>query len=376
MGHKAVAITDHGVVQAYPDAMSAAKKGNIKVIYGIEAYLVDDGVPIVSKAGDKTIEDTFVVFDLETTGFSSKNDKIIEIGAVKIEKGKIVDRFSEFVNPERSIPDKITELTSITDDMVDDKEAIDKILPRFIDFIGDSVVVAHNASFDVSFINKNCKDLKIEFENSVMDTVTLSRFLFPELKRYKLNVIAKHLGISLENHHRAVDDAKATADILLKSFEMLREKEIITLHSLNKEFLGNINIKKEPTHHLIILAKNAVGLKNLYKLVSKSNLEYFFKRPRMAKSLINEYKEGLIIGSACEAGQIYKEILKGKTKEELKNMIDFYDYLEIQPLGNNEFLVKNGSVKDEKELEEINKKICELGEFYNKPVVATCDVHF
>ncbi|EKN42914.1 DNA polymerase III PolC, partial [Clostridium botulinum CFSAN001627] len=227
-GHKAVAITDHGVVQAYPDAMSAAKKGNIKVIYGIEAYLVDDGVPIVSKAGDKTIEDTFVVFDLETTGFSSKNDKIIEIGAVKIEKGKIVDRFSEFVNPKRTIPDKITELTSITDNMVDDKETIDKILPRFIDFIGDSVVVAHNASFDVSFINKNCKDLKIEFENSVMDTVTLSRFLFPELKRHKLNVIAKHLGISLENHHRAVDDAKATADILLKSFEMLREKEIIT----------------------------------------------------------------------------------------------------------------------------------------------------
>ncbi|ENK1241954.1 PolC-type DNA polymerase III [Clostridium botulinum] len=375
-GHKAVAITDHGVVQAYPDAMNAAKKSNIKVIYGIEAYLVDDGVPIVSKAEDKTIEDTFVVFDLETTGFSSKNDKIIEIGAVKIENGKVIDRFSEFVNPERNIPDKITELTSITDNMVEDKETIDKILPRFIEFIGDSVVVAHNAAFDVSFINKNCKDLKIEFKNSVMDTVTLSRFLFPELKRYKLNVIAKHLGISLENHHRAVDDAKATADILLKSFEMLKEKEITTLHNLNKEFLGNINIKKEPTYHLIILAKNAVGLKNLYKLVSKSNLEYFFKRPRMAKSLINEYKEGLIIGSACEAGQIYKEILKGKTKEELKNMVEFYDYLEIQPLGNNEFLVKNGSVKDEEELKEINKKICELGNFYNKPVVATCDVHF
>lgn len=246
-GHKAVAITDHGVVQAYPDAMNAAKKSNIKVIYGIEAYLVDDGVPIVSKTGDKTIEDTFVVFDLETTGFSSKNDKIIEIGAVKIENGKVIDRFSEFVNPERNIPDKITELTSITDNMVEDKETIDKILPRFIDFIGESVVVAHNADFDVSFINKNCKDLKIEFKNSVMDTVTLSRFLFPELKRYKLNVIAKHLGISLENHHRAVDDAKATADILLKCFEMLKEREITTLHNLNKEFLGNINIKKR-TH--------------------------------------------------------------------------------------------------------------------------------
>ncbi|NEZ46083.1 PolC-type DNA polymerase III [Clostridium niameyense] len=375
-GHKAVAITDHGVVQAYPEAMSASKKYNIKIIYGIEAYLVNDGVPIVEGEQNETIDDTFVVFDLETTGFSSENDKIIEIGAVKIQEGKIIDKFSTFVNPKMPIPNNIIELTNISDDMVENSETIENILPKFMNFIKDSIVVAHNAAFDVSFIRKSCKDLNIKFGNPVMDTVILSRYMFPELKRFKLNVVAKHLGISLENHHRAVEDARATGDILLKCFEMLKEREITDLKTLNKKFLENINIKKEPTHHLIILVKNQIGLKNLYKLVSTSNLEYFFKRPRMPKSLINKYREGLIIGSACEAGEIYKEVLRGKTKEELKALVDFYDYLEIQPLGNNEFMLRNGMVKSEEELIDINKRICELGKFYNKPVVATCDVHF
>ncbi|MEY7999616.1 PolC-type DNA polymerase III [Clostridium sp. Mt-5] len=374
--HKAIAITDHGVVQAYPEAMEAAKKNNIKIIYGIESYLVDDGVPIVINGDDRTLNDTYVVFDIETTGFSSINDSIIEIGAVKIKDEKVVDKFSEFVNPERAIPDRIVELTGIVDEMVENCGNIKEILPKFMKFIGDSVVVAHNASFDVGFIKKNCNDLNLKFDNPTMDTIPLCKFLFPELKKFKLNVVAKHLGISLENHHRAVDDAGATCDILLKCFKILRERDILNLYKLNEEFLSNIDIKKQTMYHLIILVKNQTGLKNLYKLVSQSNLNYFFKKPRMPKSLIMKYREGLIIGSACEAGQVYKEVLSGKSDEELKDMLNFYDYLEIQPIGNNMFLVKNGLVKDKIELENINKRICELGQKNNMPVVATGDVHF
>ncbi|MCY6372513.1 PolC-type DNA polymerase III [Clostridium ganghwense] len=375
-GHPAIAITDHGVVQAFPEAMDAAKKHNIKVLYGVEAYLVNDGVPVATNIDNKAIDDIFVVFDIETTGFSSVYDKIIEIGAVKIKNGTIIDSFSVFINPEIRIPYKITELTGITDDMVKEAETIDKILPKFMEFTKNSILVAHNANFDTSFIRKNCKDLNIEFNYGIMDTVLLAKFLFPELKRYKLNVIAKHLGVSLENHHRAVNDAKATADILLICFNLLKEKNIINLQDLNKEFLGNQDIKKSPTYHLIILVKNQVGLKNLYKLISTSNLDYFFRRPRMPKSLIQEYREGLIIGSACEAGEIYKAVFEGKSEEELNDMIKFYDYLEIQPIDNNEFMIKKGMVKDKEQLKDINKQICELGEKNNLPVVATCDVHF
>ncbi|MBV4418080.1 PolC-type DNA polymerase III [Clostridium tyrobutyricum] len=375
-GHKAIAITDHGVVQAYPEAMSAAKKYNIKVIYGVEAYLVDDGVPIAIGGEERNLDDTYVVFDIETTGLSSINDKIIEIGAVKIKDGKVIDRFSEFVNPQISIPGHIVDLTSITDAMVSSADSIDKILPKFIDFIGDSVVVAHNARFDTGFIKKNCKDMDMKFKNPIVDTVLLSRFLFPELKKFKLNVVAKHLGISLENHHRAVDDARATADILLRCFKILKDRNILNLGKINSEFLKNIDIKKEPTYHLIILVKNQIGLKNLYKLVSFSNLDYFFKRPRMPKSLIMKYKEGLIIGGACEAGQIYREVLSGKSDSELEHTLKFYDYMEIQPTGNNEFMIRNGTVNGKEELEKINRRICYLGDKYNLPVVATGDVHF
>ncbi|MCD3255569.1 PolC-type DNA polymerase III, partial [Clostridium botulinum C] len=375
-GHPAVAITDHGVVQAYPEAMDAAKKYNIKVIYGVEAYLVNDGVPIVTNVKGQTINNTFVVFDLETTGFSSEYDKIIEIGAVKIKNGNIIDSFSTFVNPEIKIPYNITELTSITNDDVKNADTIDNVLPKFMEFCKDSVLVAHNANFDMSFIRKNCNDLSIDNNYTFMDTVPLAKFLFPELKRYKLNTIAKHLGVSLENHHRAVDDAKATADILLCCFKLLDDMKITSLDSLNKEFLGNIDVKKLPTYHLIILAKNQVGLKNLYKLISYSNLDYFFRKPRMPKSLIEQYKEGLIIGSACEAGEVYKAVLEGKSQEELKEIIKFYDYLEIQPIMNNEFMLKKGIVKSEEQLKEVNRKIYNLGKENGLPIVATGDVHF
>lgn len=375
-GHKAIAITDHGVVQAYPEAMNAAKENNIKVIYGVEAYLVDDSIPAAQGADNVSIDDTYVVFDIETTGLSNRNDRIIEIGAVKIENGEKTGRFSEFVNPEVPIPANIVDLTNITDDMVSGADTIEKVLPKFMEFIGDSTVVAHNADFDTGFIKKYCRLMNIEFKNPILDTVPLSRFLFPELKRFKLDTICKHLGISLESHHRAVDDAGATANILLRCFKMLKNMGIHDLSKMNEEYLKNIDIKKQPTYHLIILVKNQTGLKNLYKLVSFSHIDYFFKRPRMPKSLIMKYREGLIIGGACEAGQVYREVLKGKSDEEMSKTLEFYDYLEVQPIGNNKFMLKNGTAKNEDELKYINKKICCLGEKYGLPVVATGDVHF
>ncbi|WP_369700394.1 PolC-type DNA polymerase III [Clostridium estertheticum] len=375
-GHSAVAITDHGVVQAFPEAMDAAKKNKIKVIYGVEGYLVDDGVPIVINNKGETLDDRFVVFDLETTGLSSENDKIIEIGALKIENGKIVDRFSEFVNPGIDIPYKIIELTGITNDNVSDAASIEEVLPKFLEFTKDSVLVAHNSDFDASFIKKNSQRLGLKFENAIMDTIPLAKYLLKDLKTFKLNTVAKYLGITLENHHRAVDDAKATADILLHCFGLLREKNILDLDTLNKEFLADFNVKKANTYHVIILVKNQIGLKNLYKLISFSNLEYFHRRPRLPKTLIEKYREGLIVGSACEAGQVYKEVLQGKSEEDINKIVKFYDYLEIQPLLNNKFMIKNGIVKDESELMDINRRICTIGDKNNMPVVATGDVHF
>ncbi|QLY82022.1 PolC-type DNA polymerase III [Clostridium intestinale] len=376
-GHPAIAITDHGVVQAYPEAMDAAKKHGIKVIYGLEGYLVDNGVPIVLNSKNQSIKDTYVVFDIETTGFSPKNDKIIEIGAVKVCDGKVIDRFSSFVNPERPIPFNITELTSIEDSMVKDASIINKVLPEFLDFCKGSVLVAHNAGFDCSFIKANCKNLSLEFSFSILDTVPLARFLYPDLKRVKLNIIAKHLGISLENHHRAVDDAKATAEILLKCFEKLVEDfNIDNLDKLNEEFLNNVDIGKLPMYHVIILAKNQVGLKNLYQLVSKAHLDNFYRKPRLPKTLISEFREGLIIGSACEAGQVYRSILDGKSQNEIEEIASFYDYLEIQPIDNNMFLIEKGNVKDREELKTINRNIYDLGKKLGKVTVATCDVHF
>ena len=383
-GHKAIAITDHGVVQAFPDAnhfiQSLDKEDPFKIIYGVEAYLVDDLTEIAPGAGSQSLDGTYVVFDLETTGFSPIQDKIIEIGAVKVERGVITERFSTFVNPKIPIPFKITQLTSITDDMVVDAETIDVVLPKFLDFIGDAVLVAHNAGFDVSFIEQNCRYQEIEREFISLDTVALARVLLPTLSKYKLNVVAKALNISLENHHRAVDDAGATAEIFVRFVEMLKEREIDTLKELNQ--FGSMNpdaIRKLPSHHAVILAKNETGRVNLYRLVSMSHLQYFSRMPRIPKSEFLRSREGLIIGSACEAGELFQAVLNGKSEEQIAKLVDFYDYLEIQPIGNNRFMIASdrvSNVRSEEDLRDLNRKIVRLGEKFQKPVVATCDVHF
>ena len=383
-GHKAIAITDHGVVQSFPDANhyieTLDKDDPFKVIYGVEGYLVDDLTDIAVNEDKQTLDDTFVVFDIETTGFSSVKDRIIEIGAVKVENGTIVSRYSTFVNPEVPIPFEITKLTSITDTMVIDAPKIETALPEFMDYVGDAVLVAHNAGFDVGFIEENCKRLGMERRLTSVDTVALARVLLPTLSRYKLNVVAKALGISLENHHRAVDDAGATAEIFVKFVEMLKEREITTLKEVNE--FGAMNpdaIRKMPAHHVIILAKNDVGRVNLYTLVSMSHLKYFGRMPRIPKSELNRYREGLIVGSACEAGELYQAILREQSEEQIAKIVDFYDYLEIQPLGNNAFMLNSeriSNVNTREDLIQINKKIVKLGEEFQKMVVGTCDVHF
>ena len=379
-GHKAIAITDHGAVQAFTDAYhSVSPEDDFKVIYGVEAYLVDDLKEIVTNSKNQSLDDSYVVFDLETTGFSPNTCKIIEIGAVKVENGTITERFSEFVNPQVPIPFKIEELTGIRDDMVMGAETIEEILPRFMEFCEGCVMIAHNAEFDMSFIRKNCMDLDIPCNHTVGDTVAMARILLPALHRFKLDTVAKALKISLENHHRAVDDAECTAHIFVKFIEMLKERHIETLNDLNSLGATSVDtVKKLPTHHAIILAQNEVGRINLYRLVSESHLTYYAKRPRIPKSLYLKYKEGLCIGSACEAGELYQAILNGRPQEEIARLVNFYDYLEIQPLGNNMFMLESDKAPVEtiEELQEINRKICRLGEEFHKPVVATCDVHF
>ena len=383
-GHPAIAITDHGVVQGFTDANHVIedldKNDPFKVIYGVEGYLVDDLTKIAENEKGQDLEGTYVVFDIETTGFSAVTDRIIEIGAVKVEDGKITDKFSTFVNPKRPIPFRITELTSITDEMVIDSPDIETILPQFIEFIGDAVLVAHNASFDVGFIEQNCKRQKIEADFTYVDTVALARVLLPALNRFKLDTVAKALNISLENHHRAVDDAGCTAEIFVKFVQMLKERELTTLAKVNE--FGDLNpdsIKKLPTYHVIILARNDIGRVNLYQLVSASHLVYYNRRPRIPKSVLNEHREGLIVGSACEAGELYRALLDGKPDETIAKIVDFYDYLEIQPLGNNAFMVESDKVTSVNSMEDImdlNRKIVHLGEQFHKPVVGTCDVHF
>ena len=383
-GHQAIAITDHGVVQAFPDANHYVerldKEDPFKIIYGVEAYLVDDLTEIAVNEQGQTLDDTFVVFDIETTGFSAAEDRIIEIGAVKITDGAIVDRFSTFVNPEVPIPFEIQQLTHITDDMVLEAPKIEEALPAFLDFVGESALVAHNAGFDVGFIEQNCVRLGRSRTFTSVDTVGLARVLLPTLSKYKLNIVAKALNISLENHHRAVDDAAATAEIYVKFIEMLKERGMTTLREVNA--FGDMNpdaIKKMPTYHAIILAKNEVGRVNLYTLVSLSHLKYFARRPRIPKSEFNKYREGLILGSACEAGELYRALLDGKSEETIAKIVDYYDYLEIQPIGNNAFMIaseKQRNIKSEEDLKNMNRRIVQLGEKFQKPVVATCDVHF
>ncbi|MCX7923897.1 MAG: PolC-type DNA polymerase III [Clostridia bacterium] len=376
-GHKAIAITDHGVVQAYPDAYDTAKKNKIKVIYGMECYLLDDNVPTVYHSNSQSIEDEFVVLDLETTGLNSEKDKITEVGAVKIKGGKIIDKFASFVNPEVPIPSFIQKLTGITNDMVKDAPTIEQVLTEFMEFINGTTLVAHNAPFDIGFLKHNAKAIGEHINNPVIDTLELCRKMFPELGKYKLNIIAKHLDISLENHHRAVDDSKATGEIFIKCLEMLKEKGVKTIDDIEGTFdVSEDYYKRASTHHAIILVKNTTGLKNLYKIVSYSHLKYYHKRPRVPKRLLMTHREGLILGSACEAGELYSAILENKSDEDISRIARFYDYLEIQPLGNNQFMINNGKVNSQEDLKNINRKIVKLGEKFKKPVVATCDVHF
>jgi len=379
-GHKALAITDHGAVQAFPDANHAVPKdADFKVIYGVEGYLVDDMRLIGENSKGQSLDSVFVVFDLETTGFSPTQNQIIEIGAVRVEEGKITQRFSTFVNPEVPIPYRIEQLTGINDSMVLEAPKIQEVLPEFLEFCRGAVMVAHNASFDMGFIRENCRRLDLEQEFSVVDTVSLARVLLPQLNRFKLDTVAKALGVSLENHHRAVDDAGCTAEIFEKFIQMLKDREVFDLDGMNE--LGKSSadqIKKLPTYHVILLAANDIGRVNLYRLVSWSHLQYYNRRPRIPKSVLSKYREGLLIGSACEAGELYQAVLRGASEQDLAKLVSFYDYLEIQPLGNNLFMTKDGydEPKTVEQLKDYNRKIVKLGEQYNKPVVGTCDVHF
>ena len=381
-GHKAIAITDHGVVQSFPDAEHALKPGDdLKIIYGMEAYLVDDLLDMVRNEQGQDFNGSFVVFDLETTGIGARSNQIIEIGAVKVVNRQITEHFSSFVNPKRPIPYNIEQLTGINDSMVLDAPEIREVLPAFLDFCEGSVMVAHNADFDIGFIHQKAKELGIDVDFTVIDTVAMSRALLPQLRRYKLDRVAKELGVSLENHHRAVDDAGATAEIFLRLMQRLEAKGITTLKQLNDFGRPDAEaIRKMPAYHAIILAKNEVGRVNLYRLVSESHLEYYNRRPKLPKSLYLQWKEGLLMGSACEAGELYQAILEEKSDEEIDRLVRFYDYLEIQPLGNDAFMIRDNDrypqIQDENDLQEINRRIVRLGEEYHKPVVATCDVHF
>ena len=381
-GMKSIAITDHGVVQAFPEAhkMLGYDNPDMKILYGVEAYLAPDKNAVVTNSKGQDIDTTYCVLDLETTGFSAVTEKITEVGIMKVKGGEVIDEFSCFVNPERHIPQRVTEVTNITDDMVKDAETIDKVFPKILNFIKDSVLVAHNAPFDIGFLKQNAKNLGYEFDYTYIDTLSLAKDLFPDYKKYKLGKIAENLGIKVEVAHRALDDVDTTVKVFNVMIDMLKKRGAQKVEDIDEvsctEEAKKEEYKKLKTYHAIILAKNYIGLRNLYKLVSLSHLHYFYRKPRILKSLYKKYSEGLILGSACEAGELYQAIELGKTDEEIEEIANDYDYLEIQPIGNNQFLIRNEIVKDEEALRDINRKIVDLGEKLNKPVVATCDVHF
>ena len=378
-GHSAAAITDHGAVQALPVANhTGGLRDDFKIIYGLEGYFVDDLKDLITDSRNQPIDSEFVIFDIETTGLSVKHNKIIEIFAVYWKFGEVIDRFSEFINPEVPIPYNIEQLTSINDSMVMDAPTVNVILPKFIEFCGDDIVVAHNASFDTGFIKKNAKDMGLSFTNTIMDTMTLSHILIPELGKYTLDRLCKHFNVKNNHHHRAIDDAEATSLIFFKLMDMVKEHDVQTLDQLNEiAAVSPDTIKKGRTYHGIILAKNEIGRINLYRLVSESHINYFARRPRIPMSMINKYREGLILGSACVDGELYQAILNDASDEEIARIVKFFDYLEIQPLGNNEFLTrKKENPCTWEDLKDHNRKIVKLGEIYGKPVVATCDVHF
>ncbi|MEG2039445.1 MAG: PolC-type DNA polymerase III, partial [Oscillospiraceae bacterium] len=377
-GHKAVAITDHGVAQAFPEAMNTCEKmEDFKILYGVEGYFVDDRVEIVHGKTSNTFDDTFIVFDLETTGLSANKERITEIGAVKVKGREVVATFSSFVNPEMTIPMKIVELTGITDEMVKNAPSEREAVTAFYEFCGeDSILIAHNAEFDCSFIRAAAKRLLLPFDFVYIDTVAISRVLFKGLSNHKLDTVAKHLKCNNFNHHRASDDATVLSEIFLKMLETMKAgSEIKMVDELNT-YLADNDYKKLPSYHIILIAKNKVGLKNLYKLISYAHLDNYYKKPRTLKSKLMEHREGIIVGSACEAGELYRAILANKSWSDLVKIASFYDYLEIQPIGNNEFLLRDGKVKSIEELRDYNRTIVKLGETLNKPVAATGDVHF
>lgn len=375
-GHKAIAITDHGVVQAFPDAMNASKKHNIKIIYGVEAYLVDDLGAVVSNSKGQDIQGEFIAFDIETTGLKPELCKIIEIGAVRIKNLQIIEAFNIMCDPEEPIPYNITQLTGIDDEMVKNQPKINEALSEFFKFAGSAPLIAHNASFDAAFISCHAKKCGMSVKNTIVDTLSLSRSLYPDLKNHKLDTVTGFLNISLENHHRASDDAAACGQIFLKSAALLLEKGINNLNKINEFASETLEQKSIKHHHAVILVKDMAGLRNLYELISEAHLKYFYKRPRILKSRFIALREGLIIGTACESGEFYRAIRENADESVIAALAEFYDYFEIQPNGNNMYLVREGFVASENELNEINKKIVLLGEKYNKPVVATCDVHF
>ena len=383
MGHKAIAITDHGVCQGYPEAMLATddirkKDPDFKLIYGCEAYFVDDMIPVVyGKGASGPLSGSFVVFDTETTGLNTQMDKLIEISAVRVENGKITEAFDTFVDPAMPIPAKVVELTGINDGMVAGAPDPDMALKQFLEFAGDRVLVAHNAhGFDIPILQAAARRAGVEFRNPYIDSLPMAQALYPGLGNYKLDTVNKYLELPKFNHHRAGDDAAALAAIFCKMLEDLAAKDIRRVEDVNTGLGGNKEVLKKKYHHLIILVKNQVGLKNLYKIVSAAHTEYFFKRPRVPRSLLNQYREGLLLGSACEAGELYRAIVAGRDMDELKRIAAYYDFLEIQPLGNNEFMLRNGTVNSLEQIKDFNRKVVELGEALHRPVVATGDVHF
>ncbi len=375
-GHPAVAITDHGNVQGFPEAMLAADKCGMKVIYGLEAYFVNDTASAVYGNYEGSFRDEFIVFDIETTGLSAQTCKITEIGAVKIRDGAVIDRYNTFVNPECPIPEEITQLTSITNEMVADARTIEEVLPEFLKFVGDRLLIAHNADFDTGFIRVAAKAQGIPFTNAYLDTVALSRYLNPDLKSHKLNLLAEHYKLGDFHHHRACDDAEMLAMIFFGMVKQLEEMDVNSFAALQNEMGEKADPLQLRPYHQIILVKNQAGLKNLYKLISKSYLNYYRRNPRIPKTELEKHREGLIIGSACEAGELFRAVLDDKPEHELEEIVNFYDYLEIQPICNNRFLIEEGKVADDEGLRALNRRIVELGEKYKKPVVATCDAHF
>ena len=375
-GHTAIGIADHAVVQAYPEIMEVANKQGIKPIYGCEFYITEDTQEHIKVRKTADFNDEYVVFDIETTGFSNKNDAITEIGAVKIKNCEIVDTFSQLINPKRPIPEKIQKLTGITDELVADKPFIEEVLPNFLEFCSGSVLVAHNSDFDTGFIREKSFEQKLNYDFDAIDTLVLSRLIMTELKNHKLNTIAKELDISLENHHRAVDDATATAHIFLKFIEKLKNMDIENFNDINNK-IKSIDVSKIRPTNAVVIAKNQTGIKDLYKLVSLAHIKYLQgTTPTLPKSELKALRENLFIGSGFYESDIFSAILSNNSIEEIENLVDFYDYIEINPATTMRGLVIEGRVKDFDEIKDINKKILDIAQRKNKIVIASSNSHY